>query len=440
MVIPILASCSSDYVNVIPSDSIALLSIDMAEMAKTGRQDGGMLKTLLQVNDINDCGIDLTEKIYAFEAPDGSLGLVCKVADSDDLGNWIKKLSKKQICTPLKERKGCQFTVLNGNFIIGFSDDAMLIMGPSIGSAQAELQRQMTNLLKADDNATRETRMFEKLESLNGPITLVAQAQALPQKFTAPLTLGASKGASPADILIAASITFGDNGVLSITGENFSFDKSIDNSLKEAASQYLPVTGKYLSSINGHALLTMVCGVNGEEYIKQLRNNDAFRTLLLGLNTAIDIDMMLKSVKGDMVVTINGAKADHMDFQIVADVSNKSWLKDVDYWKQSCPEGSTITNWKKKDSFHFSSKDWNAFFGLNDNQLFFGSTEDLAEKAGKTSTTPLPNNLQNMIKNKRLCLVLGVEAMADIKPELKTATRLLRPVLGDIKTIVYSIK
>lgn len=439
----LMTSCSSDYVNVIPEGSTAIVAFDPSSMSKAGDKSINALKSLLQVDDLKGCGLDLGEKLYAFETPDGSLGLLAKVADDGDVEQWLGTLASKGEATKIKERKDVRFSIVHGNFVAGFTDDAFLIMGPSVGAAQAELQRQMIKYLKdgGDDNATRETPLFQRLETLSGPVTMVAQAQALPDKIAAPMTLGAPKGTSPADVYVAATMTVEPGGIVSIEGENFSFDKTIDQALKTAASRYKPVKGTYLNVAPTGSLLVMSCGVNGNDYIEQLRSNEAFRTILLGLNTALDVDMMLKSVDGDLLITIPAAHGDKYDFQLVADTRDRKWLSDVDYWKKSCPKGSSITDWTQPGTYHFSSADWNVWFGINGRgSLFFGSSEQLAAATSKPSATPLPRAVVDKMRGKRLCMMVGIDALAAGQPDVRTALNVLRPVLGDVRTIVYSIK
>ena len=441
-----LFSCSSDYVNVIPAGSTAVVSLDLPKMAEqssnVGADKTAALKALLHVNDLSDCGISLSDKAYAFETSDGSLGLVLKVSDASDLEDWFMSMSKTGISKEVTERKGFKFTVIHDNFVAGFSSDALLIMGPSVGAAQAELQRKMIKYLKADEDAgISGSRLFERLETMSSPVCMVAQAQALPDKFVAPFTLGAPKGTPAADIYIAAEMNVDKNGCLAITGENFSFNSQVDKALQEASKSYKPISQKFLASISSDAMFAMACGIKGEDYIQKLRGNDAFRSILLGLNSAIDIDQMLKGIDGDMLIVVPTMNGDKLDFQLVASTANTQWLGDVDYWKTSCPSGSKIVDWTKPNTYHFVSADWNVYFGVNESkELFFGSSENLAASAGKASQTPIPTYLQQTISGKRLCAVVNIGAMAESKPEMKTVTDLLTPFFGHLNTIIYSLK
>ncbi|MFN1208706.1 DUF4836 family protein, partial [Enterococcus lactis] len=74
--------------------------------------------------------------------------------------------------------------------------------------------------------------------------------------------------------------------------------------------------------------MTILSGVNGENYLNLLRNNIPFRTLLIGLNTALDIDMILKSIDGDILMAMPSAKGKNFDFQLLANVRDTDWLAD----------------------------------------------------------------------------------------------------------------
>lgn len=235
VVLGLLSSCSgTDYLNAIPKKSTALISVDMQQMAsgKSDEDKAGMLKSLLHVEDASKCGIDISEKIFLFESADGNLGLCAKVSDEGDVEDWLTSLAKQHIATEMKERKGFHFSVLKNSWLVGFSDQALLVMGPVVADAQAQLQQQMVKYLKADeDEGITASPMFERLETITSPMAMVAQAQALPEKFVAPFTLGTPKDTDPSQVVIAAEMDVKD-GILQVKGETFSFNKEIDEALK----------------------------------------------------------------------------------------------------------------------------------------------------------------------------------------------------------------
>lgn len=437
----LLSSCADDdYLNAIPGESTALVSIDMQKVMNESKAnaDAGILKSLLHIDDPVRSGIDVSEKIYLFESSDGNLGLCAKVISESDLTEWINKLSEKHICRKITEYKGSKFTVLKDNWIIGYSDEALMIMGPAINSAQAELRQQMAKYLKADeDGGIKGTPMFDKLDSISSPVAIVAQAHALPQKFIAPFILGSPKDADASQILIAAEMRMKD-GCLHVEGETFSFNKRIDKALKDAANSYRKISGKYIKSMPADALVGMFINVDGSKFIELLRTNEGLQAMLAGINAAIDIDNIIKSVNGDMAVVMPSLSDDGIKISMSAQLSNKNWLSDVNYWKQSCPKGGKITDWGK-DAYYYSDGTMNFYFGVSaDNQFYSGSSSEEAKNSIKPAVQPISNNIQRIIKDKKLCMVLNIAAIKDEK--VKTVTSLLKPVFGEINAVVYSIK
>ena len=48
-----------------------------------------------------------------------------------DVEDWLASLAKQHIATEMKERKGFHFSVLKNSWLVGFSDQALLVMGTS---------------------------------------------------------------------------------------------------------------------------------------------------------------------------------------------------------------------------------------------------------------------------------------------------------------------
>ena len=107
----------------------------------------------------------------------------------------------------------------------------------------------MVKYLKADEEqGIQSSRLYESLDSICSPMAMVAQAQALPEKFIAPFTLGAPKGTDASQIVIAAEMNI-NNGLLRIKGKTFSFNSEVNASLEKANQNYRPIKGKYVMSI-----------------------------------------------------------------------------------------------------------------------------------------------------------------------------------------------
>ena len=437
------SSCSgTDYLNAIPARSSALISIDMQKMAENNKlaDKAGVLRTMLHVDDVSDCGIDIKSKVYLFESVDGNLGLCAKVSDAGDLEKWLDKLSRQNTCTKVTERKGFHFSVLKGSWLVGFSDEALLIMGPVVADAQADLQRQMTKYLAADEEAgIKSSPMFDRLDTIPTAMAMVAQAQALPEKFVAPFTLGAPKGADASQIVIAAEMNI-QKGMLHISGETFSFNKGIDEALRKAAKNYRPIKGNYVKSMPDDALAGIFMNVNGTQFLPMMQSNQGIQQLLMGINTAIDMDNIIRSVDGDMAIVLPALSDDGMKMMMAAKLSDAKWLADVGYWKNSCPKGASIGDWGK-DRYVYSDGKTAFYFGVSsDMQFLSGSDELSAEYSIKPSNHPISKDIQKMVVGQKLAMVINLAKSGNDNETMSTLTGLLAPVFGNLNSIVYTLK
>lgn len=443
LMIVLMSACSdNDYLNAIPSKSTAVISIDMSRLNGQEQEQNQehILKTMLHVDDVSKCGLDVKEKVYLFETIDGNLGLCAKVADEGDVSNWLSELSQQRICSTVTERKGFHFAVLKDSWLVGFSSKALLVMGPVVAEAQAEMQRQMVRYLNADEDAgIKSSKLFAQLDSIDSPMAMVAQAVALPEKFVAPFTLGAPKDADASQIVIAAGMDVED-GVLKIAGRTFSFNPSINQALVKSQQVFRPIQGDYVQSMPDDAMAGIFMNVAGSRFLPLVQSNQGLQTLLMGINASIDMDNILRSVDGDMSIVLPTLGADHMQMMMAARLSHAKWLSDVDYWKQSCPKGSTIGNWKL-NAFCYSSGKTCFYFGVTDDKQFFsGNDEVSAESSIRPSSHPISKRVQNMIRGEKMVMVINLEKSGGGGSAMQAVTGLLSPLFGQLTAVVYTLK
>ena len=434
-----LASCSdSDYLNSIPKNATAIVEIDMGEVS--GVKNKTILKALLHVTNLSESGIDLGSNIYLFETVDGNLGLCARVSDAGDLEKTFSELAKKGVTTEVKERRGVHFAMMNNAWVTAFNDRALLVAGPVAVAARTELEGKLAAFLAQDEeHSIKSSPMFDKLDSISAPISMVAQAQALPEKFIAPFTLGAPKDADPSQVLIAAEMSVND-GCLDIKGTTFSFNRRIEESLRQSSGVFRPIKGRYANCLSADAMMAMFMNVDGNEYIELLRRNSGFQALLAGINTAIDMDNIIKSVDGDLAIMIPTMSDDDLRLSMAAELAHSKWLADVGYWKQSCPEGGRITDWGP-NAYSYINGSTSFFFGVSqDGQFYSGSSADEATRSIQSSQNPISPQIQSKVKGGKLVMVVNLQAFGGDEGVLATLKSLLRPVFGDVNTIVYNMK
>lgn len=428
----LFSSCTdNEYVDVIPAQSSAIVAVDAAKA--TGVQNGLVLKTLLKATDLGKTGIDVGRKIYLFETIDGNFGVCAAVDNASNLSSSFEKIG----CN-VGEKRGYRFAVVNGSWLAGFSDDALLVMGPVPVSDVAVMQNRMARYLSQEEGqGVTGTPLFARLDTINVPMAMVAQAAALPQQLVMPFTLGAPKDADPSQVVVSAAIKI-SKGVMYIDGTTFSFNKRIDEALKESRNIYRPISGRYLSSMPADAASGMFLNVEGSKFINVMRANPMLQTMLAGINAAIDMDNIIKSIDGEMALVTPSYAEGKISMSMAAELAHTNWLADVGYWKQSVPEGGKLTDWKP-NAYIYSGGSTSFCFGVTDDKQFFsGSNKDEAEQSIKPAANPISLKQAEAIKGSRLALTVNIAALDG--GNSKAVASMLRPIMGNVSAIVFTMK
>lgn len=428
----VLSSCqNTDYLNAIPAESKLVMAMDPAQISGAGNQM--LLKTLLKVSNLDNTGLDLSAKVYFFEDAQGNLGLCAKVSNRDKLAETLTKAGQKPT-----EKRGFQFATLPNHWIVGCSDKTALLMGPVLPAAEAELTAQMARYLDAkEEEGIVGTPLYSKLDSISAPMALVCEAEALPEQLVTPFTLGAPKGADASQIMIAAKMKV-EKGLLMIDGQTFSFNQKINDALQKAAKVYRPIEGKYVASMGQNDAVGLFLNVDGRQFIDLMRQNKGIKTMLAGINAAIDMDNIIKSVDGDMTLITPALGADNFQMMMAAKLRGADWLADVDYWKQSVPAGGHIGDWGR-DCYYYTGDKTSYYFGVTqDWQYMSGGTKEDALRSIKVAEKPIDKTLQDKIKGEKLVMVVNFSALQGDKAE--AVTSLLKPMFGNLHTIVYRLK
>ena len=411
-----LSSCSNnDYVKNIPNNCTALLSVDAKRVE--GVDGSGLLKKILPVEDVLSVGIDFKEKVYLFETVDGNIGLV-----------------NSGVCTRPTKKANISFVMIKNSWLVAYNSDALMMVGPITVAARPSVENfAIACFRQEEEQSVMASKLYQRLDTIDAPIALVCQAQALPEKLVAPFTLGAPKEADASQVMIAAKISV-MNKTLLIDGKTYSENADIDKALKESQEKLRPITPTLVKAFNEEQLLGMFMNVNGKEFLPMLHQNKYIQALLVGLNTAIDMDNIIRSIDGDMAIMVPSYKETSLSMSLNAKLGDSKWLSDVDYWKQSCPKGSSIAD-AGKDTYCYTDGSMKFFFGVTPQLYFFsGNDEVIARKSLEASVKPLPANVESFIIGRRMAVVFNLQTLLSSNDGLET---LLAPVFGTVNRVVY---
>lgn len=282
-----LISCSKqDYVNAIPANSTALISVKGAGFAGEQSPFASLLEPFTDSGTKQMKGIDLSKEIYLFASGDGNLGVCAPVNDSNELDDVISGLESLGVLKNHKELEGKDFHTLNDQWMLGRDDCTLLIMGPVTGvEAERKLMRRMVRQMDKDDNGgIRSSMIWQHMQELSGNTRLVAQASALPEQIALAITLGAPKGTDPDDVLLEAELTYNDS-TLQLLGTTCSYNQNVKQALKKSQAIYNPITVDWEKMMGDTAVVGIFMNVNGKELMPYIQTNKALNTMLMGTDS-----------------------------------------------------------------------------------------------------------------------------------------------------------
>lgn len=428
-----LEACSDNsYVNAIPASATAIVRVSPSELENAHIVK--YLHSVFQLDDVAKSGLELSSPFFMFETVDGNFGLCAKVADFDGAANAIYSLADKGKCSKPEKVRGGAIAEVGKSWAIGFSDKSFVVLGPFAEASIQDAQRNILRMLHQSEEQSIVARpMFARLDSIDGAVSMVAQIQALPDKLAAPFSIGVPENAGGTQVLVSASFSL-DKGVLRINGETFSFDTSLDSEIKKSLGIYRKIDGRYARRMQNTFPLGIFTNVDGEKFLPLLQQNKAFRTILTGINTALDFDNILRSVDGDIaIIGEMGETTSDVNLNVLAKVKSPTWTADVDYWKQSCPSGTSITG--SNNAWTLRSGDTSFMFGVKGDDFYGVTDETLMGKTGSGQSVSL--DVARMIIGKRMAMVLNVKPILSKLDMPQGLAKILKSLTDSVSTVVY---
>lgn len=287
----LLASCSdgNDYLDAVPKKSPLVASLDLTRYE--GMTGAAFLKTLFQIDNMDGKGIDAGKKVYAFESPNGYYGLCLSVADQSALKDILTTHGYK-----LSQFRGSNFTVLGSSWVVGFDDDALLVMGPVNPNEQRNVMIDMAGYLGQDsEKGLRASTLISRLDSIQAPVALVSAMKSLPELMRSSLMLCAPNEVNIDKLYYFAGISL-NGDYIQVDGSLYSSDDKDDGQLKSYQKEHLGlISGKYLQYIDNHDFVSIL--LNTKTPLTTLTQGKAdFEKLFAALNASSKSDIDYKSV------------------------------------------------------------------------------------------------------------------------------------------------
>ena len=380
-----MASCSDtpEYQNLIPQNAQVVVSLNLKDiLSKTNLPDGAQnqIKALAatqiagsdldQIANIIDgkqgVGIDISEPFYFFSSPGVEAALTMKVESQEKLDEFMDLLARQEICDKPKEKDGLKWTELMHEVTVAYNSETLVLLAlTSEANAKITIKKLFN---QSPDDSFCKTDSYNKLYSKNGEIRFYANGGLLGSNESVRPLLGSllPDGVSPEYAEIITDITLG-KGRLDLATELFSSNDDVQNHLEKQDKMFEKINGDFIAAPNDF-VCWIGADVDGEKFIDRLMGIDGVKGAFAFLERGIDIESILKSIKGDVAFTIPTIN-DTPDFVMTAKTKNTDFLKDVSGWQETMKDFgySMVENSKNNFSLKKIMENYGDLDPLNEN-------------------------------------------------------------------------
>ncbi|MDE7166277.1 MAG: DUF4836 family protein [Bacteroidaceae bacterium] len=157
-------------------------------------------------------------------------------------------------------------------------------------------------------------------------------------------------------------------------------DKTVNALLDKVNEVVRPIDASLLKTAPSHPAFHLEMGLRGEKLLQLLRENPELRTKLLAANTIFDLDMIVKSIDGDMAVSAQHIGINSLDFLFQARLQDARFMKNVATWDDEIARLAGVRFTALSDnrgSVEFDGRTYH--FGTEDHRLFVSNTASLAD-------------------------------------------------------------
>lgn len=387
----------NEFENALPRDMKAIARIDVKTLVMESDAEVGDVLDYLRNGD-QPSGIDLMKPLYSFVSPQGDLGLLVALDNESEFHDWL--VGKGCV---IEQQRGMSWTYLNDSWLVCYDDKKAMILGPYTSSDAMNARNQVALWMKQDrEESGVTTAIYDSLSTMQGGVTIVASLDMIPASYSTTLKDLLPKGVGLQDILFSGQLNVKQNEV-TLNVHLYSNNPQIETMLDELNAACRPAKGELTSFTPAYPFMWMTTNVSGDKVLQLFRKSPILRTALIALNMGVDADMMLRSIDGDVSVTMPRPLFTNPEVLLTAQLSNEKFLDNSADWKQGMANdnGFRIVE-PQPHQFYCSTGDFDAYFGVREHMLYVTPCEKLADLACKGQA---PTGMESMLEDMKASIL-----------------------------------
>ncbi len=395
----------SGCMTALPQESRLVGRMNFLQLFENEVALGKYLSKFMIPNTLEKTGIDFTEDAYIF----GYLNYFGAVVPLSDENDFLSYATQGK--SDVERQRGLKWSVVNNTFLLCSDGRKAMLIGPATSAQQGQLRNVIETCMKRDE-LQEPTPLLEKLSNEDA-VSVATTLDFMPEQCLQPLQSVMPDGLDLGGTLLTAALTLTDS-ITEVSIKLHEDSKDAKLWLDELDKVLLPLAKGSSSLLQNTAVFSLRIGADGAKALKLLRQNKALRTKLLAANMLFDLDMIVKSIYGDVsfvAIDPNLLSAEHL---IEAQINNDDFMEYVPTWNEGLTQQTELQFQSAFNGCYMMAwQDYAYYFGTRSNTLFLTNTDRF---------TQMPNvePLQDPIdyKGAKLYATLDVQKMIRRKMEM----------------------
>ncbi|MCD8303802.1 MAG: DUF4836 family protein [Prevotellaceae bacterium] len=364
-----------DCSSALPKEATLVARIDLRGLLEQGGiSEKGL--PLMADKELATGGIDLCRPSYGFVCR-GYCGAVVPLSDRDAFLRQTAELHGK-----VSRQGGLRWTVFGGSWLVALDREKLVAIGPATTQEQEGLRELLASCMRQKSTEV-DGELLKALGQRQEPVCFATNGEMLPESLTACLKAALPEGVTLGDFALSAGLR-AEDGALTLRLNVDGRSKKARAFLTELDSVLRPID-TYMPACE-QPFLHLEAGLSGERLLELLRGNPRTRTALLAANMAVDLDMAVKSIDGDISLTMPTFALFEAQVAVQAELRDSAFMGNIKDWT-----GLKIVP-ARNDFYLCSYRGAACYFGLLGGRLVVTNAERYTLAPALAS--PLPKEAQ----------------------------------------------
>ncbi len=368
----------------VPRDAMLVVRLDAGQLlSHAGISPSDLQGAATQLGDI---GIDLRRRAYAFVYR-GYPGIVVPLDDRDE---FLKRTAT--LHGEVEKQRGLHWTTYGGSFLLAADDRKAIAIGPATTSEQDELRNTLYTCMTQKEGDGKANPLLARLDERDEPLALAANLAVVSERELGIVAPVFPKNVALSDYTLTAGLSTNKNTITlsaSLSGEG----EEARAFLADINEAFKPIDASLFATAPANSFLHIEAGVDGDKLIELLRQSPETRTRMLATNMVFDLNMILRSLSGDVSLTVPRLMLYDPDVLLQANVADTGFMSNVMEWNEGVTEQTGIAFAPSALSgYQFAAGGDTYYFDVDDQRLHLTNAEAYAH--GGFGGMPVPPDAQ----------------------------------------------